>query len=124
MPSGAKPGDPIADDDLQKYVILMTDGEFNTAYANVKKKDWEAGNQGGKSRTHTDNLCGNVKGQNIKIFTIGFQLYDAKALAMLKDCATPDDGDITYHYEPETGAELKETYKEIARTIQSLRLIQ
>lgn len=124
MPSGARPGDPIADDDLQKYVILMTDGEFNTAYADVKKKDWEAGNQGGKSRKHTDNLCDNVKGQNIKIFTIGFQLYDATALAMLKDCATPDDGDITYHYEPETGAELKETYEEIARTIQSLRLIQ
>ncbi|WP_419907028.1 pilus assembly protein TadG-related protein [Hoeflea sp.] len=124
LPNGSKPGDPVTDDDLQKYVILMTDGEFNTAYADVKKKNWSAGNQGSKSRTHTDNLCTNVKGDNIKIFTIGFQLYDSKALTMLKNCATPDDGDVTYHYEPETGEELKETYENIARTIQSLRLIQ
>ncbi|WP_136658033.1 pilus assembly protein [Nitratireductor sp. XY-223] len=124
MPSGSKPGDPAVDDDLQKYVILMTDGEFNTAYADVKKKNWSAGSQGSKSRTHTENLCDNVKGDQIKIFTIGFQLYDSTALAMLKDCATPDDGEVTYHYEPETGEELKETYENIARTIQSLRLIQ
>ena len=124
LPAGSKPGDPIADDDLQKYIILMTDGQFNTAYANVKRKDWSAGNQASTSETHTDNLCDNVKNNNIKIFTVGFQLYSSTAINMLKDCATPDEGDITYHYEPETGAELKETYEKIARTIQTLRLTQ
>ncbi|MCY6383226.1 TadE/TadG family type IV pilus assembly protein [Hoeflea prorocentri] len=123
LPAGSKPGDPIADDDLQKYIILMTDGQFNTAYADVRRRNWRAGSQGSTSRTHTDNLCDNVKSNKIKIFTIGFQLYNSTALNMLKDCATPDEGDVTYHYEPETASELKETYEDIARTIQTLRLI-
>ena len=124
LPAGSKPGDPIADDDLQKYIILMTDGKFNTAYANVRRSDWKRGEQASTSKTHTDKLCREVKNNSIKIFTIGFQLDDATALTMLKNCATPDKGDVTYHYEPETGAELRETYEKIARTIQTLRLIQ
>lgn len=124
LPAGSKPGDPIADDDLQKYIILMTDGQFNTAYADVKRGGWEPIKQASTSKTHTDNLCDNVKSDKIKIFTVGFKLKNSAAIDMLKNCATPDEGDVTYHYEPETDAELRETYEKIARTIQTLRLIQ
>ncbi|MEX3011842.1 pilus assembly protein TadG-related protein [Hoeflea sp. TYP-13] len=125
VPTAAKPADHTdPDKDIDKYIILMTDGEFNTAYADVKKKNWKGGKQGSTSRSFTDSLCTEIKDNDVKIFTIGFQLYSSTALNMLKSCATPDDGDITYHYEPVTGSELKETYENIARTIQSLRLIQ
>ena len=102
----------------------MTDGIFNTAYADVKRKNWYAGGQASTSFNFADSMCTDIKNNDIKIFTIGFQLYQESALNMLKDCATPDEGDITYHYEPTTSAELKDTYEMIASTIQSLRLIQ
>jgi Flp pilus assembly protein TadG len=127
MPSGSEPGDHTnPDNQINKYIILMTDGEFNTAYADVYKfgGDWKAGNQGTKSTAFTGNMCTDVKNHNIKIFTIGFQLTNSTAITMLKACATPNQGDVTFHYEPETAEELKETYEQIANTIQSLLLIQ
>ncbi len=127
MPVGSKPGDQTDEDEhISKYIILMTDGEFNTAYADVQKygSDWRAGRQKSKSRTFAGDLCDEIKDDDIKIFTIGFQLANDTAINMLKDCATPDQGDLVFHYEPETADELEETYQQIAQTIQSLVLIQ
>ncbi|MEM6462211.1 MAG: TadE/TadG family type IV pilus assembly protein [Pseudomonadota bacterium] len=125
MPTGSKPGDhTIADNQIDKYIILMTDGIFNTAYADVKRQDWSPGNQASTSFKFAKSMCTHIKENDIKIFTIGFQMNQESALNMLKNCASPDDGDVTYHYEPETSQELKETYAIIARTIQTLRLIQ
>jgi hypothetical protein len=122
----------------------MTDGEFNTAFAGVTSEiydnceDWDSGrctewgremdfnhgNQGTQSRTHTGKLCDAIKAQKIKIFTIGFSMNNSTALKMLKNCASPDEGSFTYYYEPDTADELTDTYETIARSIQSLRLVQ
>ncbi|MEM9105736.1 MAG: hypothetical protein AAGC96_08775, partial [Pseudomonadota bacterium] len=127
MPAGSKPGDHTNEDThISKYIILMTDGQFNTAYADVQKygSSWKAGKQKTNSQNFTDDLCAVIKNDDIKIFTIGFQLTNSSAISMLKDCATPDVGELTFHYEPDTAAELEDTYKQIAQTIQSLVLIQ
>ena len=104
----------------------MTDGEFNTAYADVQKygSDWSAGKQKWRSRTHAGDLCTDIKNNEVKIFTVGFQLTNDNAINMLKACATPDQGDLVFHYEPTTAEELKDTYSQIAQTIQKLVLVQ
>ncbi|MEO4043889.1 pilus assembly protein [Hoeflea sp. CAU 1731] len=142
VPEESRPA--VIDEETAKYIILMTDGEFNTAFADItsdiedvcekykkgkcrewgREIDFNHGNQGSTSRAHTGNLCDAIKDKKIKIFTIGFSMNNNTALNMLKDCASPDEGSFTYYYEPDTANELTETYETIARSIQSLRLVK
>lgn len=122
LPANAKPGDMSGQDDLAKYIILMTDGAFNTAYAG-STADRVGCRESALSKTHTAALCTNIKAAGIKIFTIGFSTSDS-ADAMLQACASPDDGSLTYSYEPNSASELAATYEQIAGLIQSLRLTQ
>ncbi len=115
------PGDMSTDDDLAKFIILMTDGKFNTAYAGTNSSSVTS--KGTLSKSHTDSLCTNIKAQGIKIFTIGYETPDS-ADDMLEDCASPDEGTFTYSYEPDSAEELKETYETIANMIRTLRLTQ
>tara|TARA_R110000751_G_scaffold107645_8_gene203949 strand:- start:31551 stop:33047 length:1497 start_codon:yes stop_codon:yes gene_type:complete len=120
VPASSAPGNRDENADLTKFIILMTDGEFNKAYAGTDSQDTGC-NQSSLSETHTDYLCDAIKAQKIKIFTVGFQT-SRSAENLLKSCATPDEGQLTYHYEPDTTAELEQTYEDIANTIRSLRL--
>ena len=113
------PGDMAVDDDLAKFIILMTDGKFNTAYAGTNSS--YVTSQPSLSEFHTDKLCDNIKLQGIKIFTIGYAT-PSYADAILEDCASPDEGTFTYSYEPNTAAELTDTYRTIANMIRTLRL--
>ncbi len=122
IPVGSKPDSFATNDKLAKYIILMTDGAFNTAYAGSNDSS-VACSEGALSVTHTGRLCTNIKAAGIKIFTIGFGTSD-DADAMLQACASPDEGNLTYAYEPDTAEELKETYVHIANLIQTLRLTQ
>ncbi len=122
LPKDSKPDDFATNDKLAKYIILMTDGAFNTAYAGTNSDDVECG-QSALSIAHTGKLCTAIKKTGIKIFTIGFATSNS-ADTMLQACASPDEGSLTYAYEPDTPAELKDTYKHIANLIQSLRLTQ
>ncbi|MCR9136892.1 MAG: pilus assembly protein [Alphaproteobacteria bacterium] len=120
--AGSKPDDMSTNDKLAKYIILMTDGAFNTAYAGTSSSNVGCG-QSTLSKNHTAALCTNIKAAGIKIFTIGFGTSNS-ADTMLEACASPDEGSLTYSYEPNSANELKETYEHIARLIQSLRLTQ
>ena len=122
LPAGSKPDDMSTNDKLAKYIILMTDGAFNTAYAGSNAGDVGC-SESTLSKTHTAALCTNIKAAGIKIFTIGFGTSNS-ADAMLEACASPDEGSLTYSYEPNTAAELASTYQHIASLIQSLRLTQ
>lgn len=118
----SKPDSLATNDKLAKYIILMTDGVFNTAYAGTNASSVNC-TQSALSLTHTDKLCTNIKAAGIKIFTIGFGTPDS-ADTMLSNCASPDDGQITYAYEPDSAQALTDTYEHIANLIQSLRLTQ
>jgi Flp pilus assembly protein TadG len=122
LPAGSKPGDMSTDDDLAKYIILMTDGAFNTAYAGTSSNSVGC-SKSTLSTGHTSSLCTAIKSAGIKIFTIGFGTSNS-ADTMLEACASPDEGTLTYSYEPNTADELKDTYEHIASLIQSLRLTQ
>lgn len=120
LPEDSKPGAYAKE--LRKYAIIMTDGEFNTAYADVPQKQ-SVSSQSTKSMTYAKALCKNMKDEGIEIFAVGFDLKQKSAIDTLKDCASPDQGGVQYFYSATTGDELVEAYRTIAQRIKTVRLI-
>jgi len=121
MPVESQPG-PYGTQ-LRKYAIIMTDGEFNTAYADVKTSQ-SVSSQPAKSMKYAVSLCDNMKKKGIQIFTVGFDLKEKTATDTLKQCASPAEGGVQYFYSAKTGAELIEVYKIIAQRIKTVRLLK
>ncbi|WP_269931993.1 pilus assembly protein [Aminobacter sp. HY435] len=122
----AKLGDGPADMDPSKVVkvaILMTDGQFNKAFAGTTS-------DGAASRRHAEGLCKSMKDNGIEIFAIGFDLNDAgmsktereQAKAVLKNCSSPDRSSIKHYYEASTGPELDAAYRSIIESTEILYL--
>lgn len=105
---------------VAKYAILMTDGEFNTAFADVPDGA-NVRNQPTRSRNYANRLCTEMKRQGIEIFTIGFMLNNT-AKQVMRNCATPDSGSTQHYYEASTGAELDAAFRSIAGNIERLAL--
>jgi hypothetical protein len=116
---------------LQKIIVLMTDGEFNTTYCDgVISKDSGSGSgsgsehincnaPNGNSFAQAESLCANVKTTGITVFTVGFALgADLDAREVLARCAT----DVSHAYEASTGEELRQAFRDIATRIATLRL--
>lgn len=125
MPVSARPEDHDPRR-VAKFAILMTDGEFNTAYADVEytTKPSRADNvrsQATKSRSYAERLCREMKKQGIEIFSIGFQLSSG-AKAVMRNCASTDTGSVKHYFEASTGAELDLAYQTIANNIERLAL--
>jgi Flp pilus assembly protein TadG len=114
---------------VSKIAILMTDGEFNTAFAGVKDSDDEDNqpqlDQGKKSRSYAESLCTNMRSDGIEIFTIGFDLSKDEndaAHKVLKNCASPDTSAIKHFYTASTGEELDTAFREIIANTERLAL--
>lgn len=120
LPAGSAPA-KYSDTKTVKYAILMTDGEFNTAFAEVPQRDNTRGAQSARSRIFAEKLCTEMKKKGIEIFTIGFQLHSSNAKAVLQDCASPSTSSKHY-FETSSGAELDSAFQEIAHNIQRLAL--
>lgn len=105
-----------------KYAVLMTDGEFNTAYAGNGEKVYNGGGQVTNSSDRAAALCKAMKAEGIQVFTVGFQLKEKNAKDTLQACATPDSGNRKYYYDVATGAELNAAFLEIARNVEVLAL--
>ena len=115
---------------LQKIVVLMTDGEFNTAYCNgVVSKDSTASGASerincnapnGNSIAQTQSACGSMKAVGITVFTVGFTLTQQSAINLMAQCAT----DTTHAYLASSGDELRAAFRDIATKIVALRLTQ
>ncbi|MHB2267726.1 TadE/TadG family type IV pilus assembly protein [Aliihoeflea sp. PC F10.4] len=108
-------------DNVRKYAILMTDGEFNLSYFDASHHD-QVYNGNGKRQTRDAavRLCREMKAQGIEIFTIGFDLRDSNARNTMRDCASAGSQTRRYFYDVATGDELKTAFLEIAGTIESL----
>lgn len=120
LPKAAQPGayDPKK---VAKYAILMTDGEFNTAYAGVPKNGSPT-NQATLSRTNAEKLCAAMRAEGIEIFSVGFQLTETSAKGVMKNCADKDTSSIRHYYEASSGTELNQAFLEIARNIERLAI--
>ena len=90
-----------------KAVVIMTDGSFNTYY--------EGSN--GNSKYQGTRLCENIKAKGITVFSVGLNA-PSDALDLLRQCATSAD----YYFDTQTGEELREAFKRIAKELTALRL--
>ena len=106
---------------VAKYVILMTDGEFNLSYFDAASVD-QVYNDAGKVQTRTaaTTLCAAMRDQGIEIFTIGFALTEKNAKSTLQSCASPDTGNAKHFYQAANGTELDQAFQDIVRNIDKL----
>ncbi len=114
---------------LAKVLVLMTDGDFNTAYCNsVVSKNYGVGSSSdrincnatnGNPFTQAASLCTSIKNAGVIIYTVGFgsDLSNGGG-KFLKSCATSP----SYAYMAVTGDELRSAFSAIARSISLLRL--
>ncbi|MGL4397133.1 MAG: pilus assembly protein TadG-related protein [Hyphomicrobium sp.] len=116
LPTDSEP-DAYDEDNLQKAMIIMTDGLFNTSY--LSGGSTPAAQQVTESYDQFDALCNSIKGKGIKVYTVGFDLADATALAKLRGCASDPDTDF---FDAKTGAALKKAFRDIAERLGSLRV--
>lgn len=120
LPTGSAPA-AYGDDGTRKFVVIMTDGEFNTAYAGVAKED-SPKDQTDKSIGYARKLCDNMKKSGIEIFTVGFDLSQENARSVLRYCASDDTEELTYYHEASGGDELKQVYENIAHSIRAFQM--
>lgn len=114
---------------LKKIAVLMTDGDFNTAYCNgVISKD--AGSGSGSSSDHINcnatngdsasqalKLCDAMKKTGIEVYTVGFDVGDQEvAKNLMNKCAT----DSTKVYLADDGDALRSAFRDIALKLSSL----
>jgi len=100
-----------------KFILLMTDGEFNTAWTN-----------GTDSVDQSEELCTKAKNAGVVIFTVGFgDKFSGpgsnSTKTLLSDCATPPNGEFSQtFFVAKNGAELTAAFGAIARQLNSLRV--
>lgn len=111
-----------ADKKVKKIAILMTDGEFNTAFAGVPQDEPTRNKQGDRSRPAAEEMCRRMKQDNIEVFTIGFMLSDANARTVMQNCASNDHSGIQHYYLAADGDALKAAFSEIAKNAERLAL--
>ncbi len=95
------------DDSTKKAVVIMTDGEFNTAY--------ESSN--GNSKSQSEKLCDGMKAVGISIYTVAFQA-PASALPILKYCASSGN----HYFDAKNGDGLRKAFQKIGQSLSELRL--
>jgi hypothetical protein len=126
-PSANQPK-PYGAEKLQKYAILMTDGEYNTMYCNgAEAKNSSSGDincnaTNGQSYQQARTFCTNMKAKGITVYTIGFQIGGSGTTGYqtLSQCASSPDK----FFNAEDGAELRLSFRAIALEVAKLSLSQ
>ena len=113
--TGANAPGLSTDPNIKKAILLMTDGKFNTSYT----AGTDDAGQVAESTARTLALCNNIKGQNIRIFTVAFEA-PVEAETLLRSCAsTPSD-----YFDANNSAQLNDAFTTIAKSLQVLRVAQ
>lgn len=99
---------------VRKLLVLMTDGK------NTLSPVYPAhtGSDTALADTLTREVCLNLKSKGIEIYTVAFQVPDEASKAVLQECASSP----SKYFDAEDGAELDESFQEIARDFNPLRL--
>jgi Flp pilus assembly protein TadG len=98
----------FGDSGTMKVAILMTDGDYNTAY--------ETGN--GSSAAQAKQICKEMKQDGITVYTVGFMVSSSAKQLLRDECATSE----SYFFDATNGEQLKLAFRQIAFTIAQLRL--
>lgn len=96
---------------LVKAMVVMTDGQFNTAFHN-----------GLPSADQAVKLCQSAKAEGVIVYTIGFTTAPAEEVN-LRACATTDARTgQNFFYHADDGVDLSKAFKDIATKLTQLRL--
>lgn len=100
---------------VRKILVLMTDG------TNTKSPSYPAHDDTDRvvSDNLTGELCGNIKGTGIEIFTVAFEVDDDDTKTLLKTCATSSD----HFFNATSAEELRTAFVNIAKDATPLRLV-
>jgi len=124
-PAASRPA-PYSDERVLKYMVLMTDGEFNTYFDGPVRirgswYDWIVQLSTWQSTNRATKLCDAIKKSGITIITVGFQIGgNSNAKKVMNDCAsTPED-----FYLADNDEELIAEFRKIANQIKATFLSQ
>ncbi len=109
-PASAKPAN-YNDGKTSKYVILMTDGAYNTIGGQMSGANVPLSNR------FAVDTCNAMKAKGVTVYTIGFEVA-ASDRAPLIACAS----DSSKFFDATNGAALRASFRAIAEEINSLRL--
>ena len=99
---------------INRYMILMTDGA-NSQSPNYPD-NW--GTDVGVANTLTQELCENIKNDDIQVFTIAFEVTDATIKNILQGCASGPGN----FFNATDAAQLASAFKAIGSSLTALRL--
>jgi Flp pilus assembly protein TadG len=122
------------DEDTIKVIVLLTDGQnsvggglgtHNNSYYNSYGYA-QSGHLGATSGSQSEStldaktatLCQNIKDQDIRIYTITFQLSDGPTQDLMRNCATS----TSMYYNSPTNEELETVFDDIAKGLSELRI--
>lgn len=106
--------DPAVKPDIRKIVVLMTDGMNTRSPIYPGHDGWDAEVANQKTR----DICTAIKGEQITVYTVAFQVSDAATLGLLSDCAS----DPIKAYNADSASELEQAFESIGGAIVALRL--
>lgn len=111
-----------------KVVVLMSDGDFNTAHCNgLASTNYGFGSNSEKVKncsatapyTQAQTICTNMKNAKVVVYTVGFALpTSGSSRTFMTNCATS----TAHAYLAENGNELKAAFRSIAASISKLRI--
>jgi Flp pilus assembly protein TadG len=111
--TGTRAPGPYNDTKYIKAVLLMTDGEFNTAYTGGTSP----AEQIAESTNRTLALCTAMKAQKIALYTVAFQAPGA-AVSLLQSCATS----TSHAYDTSNSSQLLDAFRSIVADLQQVRI--
>ncbi len=113
---------PYGTPKLIKAVVLLTDGQFNTAYDG---SDYNT-DATPVSYTRAAELCNNIQNRDVVVYSIGFAIpAGSQAANALKGCASrnPESGRKLF-FAAANETDLRNAFQEIAQSLTNLRLTQ
>lgn len=131
-PAASQPA-PKDTPNVLRAVVLMTDGDFNTAFCNGVTSQSSTTGSGatqnqircdapnGSSFTQAEKLCTEMKRAGIRVYTVGLDVANLTAAKqIMANCAT----DASHAYEATTSAGLADVFADIGRKLSFLRVTQ
>lgn len=98
----------------KKAMILMTDGANTMSQLDTTHSGYDVT----ASNTAMDQLCTNIKAQNIELYTVSFTVTDPAVKDRMISCAT----DAAHYFDSADGAALKTAFERIAGALTKLSL--
>ncbi|MAA99301.1 MAG: hypothetical protein CMN87_09215 [Stappia sp.] len=114
---------PASDERVLKYLVVMTDGDFNTWFSPDRERgvnyDWIAQYDVAESGARARALCDAIKAKGITVISVGFQIYRGSAAdQVMAHCASGSEN----YYRADSNEALVAEFAKIANQIKTTYL--